>query len=285
MLPTGVPGQYSSYAPVRGVPGVVVGGVVDGGVVVGGVVVGGVVVGGVVVGGVVVGGVVVGGVVVGVVEVGGVVVGVVEVGGVVVGGVVVLAPVVVDVGSVSLPKRTVPMARSPTVSPMASTQSSPAATCAGVGGHGYSSASVAATPEVVQPGIVDVVVGEVVLSSTHVGAKPDTGGPVTPETIVCDPVKSPEVFLALEIVVRASAVQLTGMYCPKNEITGWLGSLLHCTMEAVAPGVNPVPVTVTTSPPASPLQMGSSTLVLSHDAPEAVTLSARVVPGVLTVDA
>lgn len=28
-LPTGVPAQYSSYAPVRGVPGVVVGGVDD----------------------------------------------------------------------------------------------------------------------------------------------------------------------------------------------------------------------------------------------------------------
>lgn len=41
MLPTGVPAQYSSYAPVRGVPGVVVVGVDD---VVGGEDVGGVVV-------------------------------------------------------------------------------------------------------------------------------------------------------------------------------------------------------------------------------------------------
>jgi hypothetical protein len=49
--------------------------------------------------------------------------------------VVVVAPVVV-VGRVSVPNRTVPMARSPAWSPMARTQVNPAACWAGVGGHG-----------------------------------------------------------------------------------------------------------------------------------------------------
>jgi hypothetical protein len=128
-----------------------------------------------------------------------------------------------------------------------------------------------------------VVVGEVSLSSMHVGEKPVTGGPVTPSTIVCVPVRSPEVFLELEIVVRARAVQLTGMYWFRNETTGWLGSLLHWTIEAVAPGVNPVPATVRTSPPARPVQMGSRTLELLHFTPDEVVERFRVVPGVLVV--
>jgi hypothetical protein len=70
-------------------------------------------------------------------------------------------------------------------------------------------------------------------------------------------------------------------------MTGWLGSLLHSTTDAVAPGVNPVPATVMTSPLTRPVQMGSKTLALLHvpvPGPP-VTERASVVPGVLTVDA
>jgi hypothetical protein len=62
-------------------------------------------------------------------------------------------------GRVSLPKRRAPTARSPRTSPTASTHITPAACWAGVGGQGNAAASVASTPEVVQPGIVVVVVG------------------------------------------------------------------------------------------------------------------------------
>jgi hypothetical protein len=60
---------------------------------------------------------------------------------------------------------------------------------------------------------------------------------------------------------------------------------LHSTIEAVAPGLKPVPATVMTSLPARPVQMGSKTLELLQVAPAAVVVSDRVVPGVLTVDA
>jgi hypothetical protein len=61
-------------------------------------------------------------------------------------------------GRVSEPNSSAPTARSPRMSPTAITQSSPAATCAAVGGHGKLAASVASTPDVVQPGMVVVVV-------------------------------------------------------------------------------------------------------------------------------
>jgi hypothetical protein len=81
--------------------------------------------------------------------------------------VVVVAPVVdvdpppvvavVDVGTVSVPKRTIPMARSPAASPMASTQVSTAASWVGVGGHGNRAASVFPLVLVVQPVMVEVL--------------------------------------------------------------------------------------------------------------------------------
>lgn len=68
-------------------------------------------------------------------------------------------------------------------------------------------------------------------------------------------------------------------------MTGWVGSLLHCSGEAVAPGENPVPEMFTTSPAARPVQIGSKGLELSQLAPAAVVERLRVVPGVLVVEA
>lgn len=60
-------------------------------------------------------------------------------------------------------------------------------------------------------------------------------------------------------------------------MTGWEGSELHWTIEASAPGENPVPDTLTVSPPARLLQMGMAGLVLLHVAPAPVVLRLRVV--------
>ena len=116
----------------------------------------------------------------------------------------VVAPGVV-VPPVDAPANTIaPTARSPLMSPMASTQVSPAACCAAVGGHGYLAASVAPSPEVVQLGMVVVVAG-VPLPVVHIGV-PAAGGPVVPDLTVNDPVKVP-VAVALRMAIF---VQLIG---------------------------------------------------------------------------
>ncbi len=128
--------------------------------------------------------------------------------------VVVVAPpvvVVVEVGRVSVPKRMIPTARSPLMSPIASTQVAPAACWAGVGGHGYSAASVAALPLVVQPVMTDVE-GTVWV---HVGVVPGTGGPVVPALRTWVPVRVPFVAPLLGTVTSARGVQLTGRSLPR----------------------------------------------------------------------
>lgn len=79
--------------------------------------------------------------------------------------------------------------------------------------------------------------------------------------------------------------QLTGTDWPRKTITGWVGSLLHCSMDAVAPGENPVPETFKTSPPARPEQLGADEFELLQLAPAAEVVRLRVVPGVLPVEA
>jgi intracellular sulfur oxidation DsrE/DsrF family protein len=88
---------------------------------------------------------------------------------VVVGAALVVVVVVDAEGRVSLPNKMVPAARWPLMSPMATTHVSPAACCAAVGGHGYAAASVVSFPEVVQLGMVEVVVGLAVELSVQVG--------------------------------------------------------------------------------------------------------------------
>jgi hypothetical protein len=180
---------------------------------------------------------------------------------------------VVDVGRVSVPKRTVPMARSPAWSPMASTHVSPAASCVGVGGHGYLAASVAALVVVEHPEIAEV------LGTTWVQVVgwPVIGGPTVPVVMVWVPASLPLLVPLLGIVTIASGEQLTGMSFPRKKITGCEGSELHCTIEARAPGEKPVPETLTTSPAASPEQMGADGLLSLHDAPAAVVVRDSVV--------
>jgi hypothetical protein len=109
----------------------------------------------------------------------------------------------------------------------------------------------------VHPGIV--VVDVPVVKVVHAGGKPAlfTGGPTVPVRRVFVPLRSPLLLPLLGIVTRLSEEQLTGTSLPRKTICGWAGSLLHSTMEAVAPGENPVPATVMTSPPARPLQTGA----------------------------
>ena len=131
-----------------------------------------------------------------------------------VGVVLLVVVVVVVVGNVSDPKRTVPMARSPSVSPMASTQVSPAASCAAVGGQGKLAASVSGFPDVVQPGMVTVTVvlfGAKVTQPMGASEVLSTGGPTCPVFIVCVPVRVPFFFPLDPIAVRLSVEQLTGM--------------------------------------------------------------------------
>jgi len=116
--------------------------------------------------------------------------------------------VVVEEGSVSVPNRTVPMARSPRMSPTATTQVSPAVICAAEGGHWYLAASVVSLPEVVQLGMVDVVVVLPVDVSTHVGVYGVAGGPVTPSTTVKGAGPNTPSF---EVALITTLVQLTGM--------------------------------------------------------------------------
>jgi len=59
-------------------------------------------------------------------------------------------------------------------------------------------------------------------------------------------------------------------------------SELHSTIEASAPGANPVPDTLMTSPAATPLQTGVVGLASLHVAPAAVVDSDSVVAVVLT---
>ena len=180
---------------------------------------------------------------------------------------VVVPPATVVVGSVSEPNRAMPTARSPAWSPMASTQVSPAACCAAVGGHGKFAASVAATPEVVHPLMTDVD-GTVWV---QVGV-PTVGGPVVPVATVLVPASTP----AAEMLVRASLVQLMGMSLPRKRIWGCVGSELHCSIEAREPAVKCAPLIVTTSPPASPEHTGAEGLVLLHVTPGAVEVSDSV---------
>ena len=74
-----------------------------------------------------------------------------------------------------------------------------------MGGQGNLAASVAPLPEVVQLGIVVVVVG-VPLPVVHTGV-PAAGGPVVPDFTVNDPVKVP----AFDVARTLMCVQLIGM--------------------------------------------------------------------------
>jgi hypothetical protein len=151
---------------------------------------------------------------------------------------------------------------------MASTQVTPAACWAGVGGHGNMAASVGPLPLVVQLAMVD----DVGTTWLQVVGWFLMGGPTVPVAMVCVPLRSP----VAGMVTSASVEQLSGMSLPRKKITGWLVSELHSTMEAKAPGEKPVPETLTTSPEASPEQMGADGLVLSHEAPAADVLNDRV---------
>ena len=264
MVPMGVPGQNSSYAPVNMTPGPdgvdVVVDCPDVVVVVAPVVV---VVSPVVV--VVVAPVVV---VVGasVVVVAPVVVVVAPVVVVVAPVVVVAAPVVVVVALagqlVSPVKQMIPIPLAPCSSPIASTQVTPAACCADVGGQGKLAASPAAVPVVVQPVIAEVL-GTVWV---HVGAPAVTGGPTVPDFTTFAPESVPVPLM----LVMAIAEQLTGTSFPRNNITDWLGSALHCSMDARLPLSNPAPLMVTESPPARPVHTGAVGTELLHVTPAAV---------------
>ena len=113
----------------------------------------------------------------------------------------------------------------------------------------------------------------------QVGMSPVPGGPIVPEPRVWVPERSPLSGPELGMVLSTSREQLTGMYWPRNKMTGWLGSLLHCAIEAMAPGENPVPLTVSTVPLAMPMQTGDLGSELLHDAPGAVDVRDRVTPG------
>jgi len=118
-----------------------------------------------------------------------------------------------------------------------------------------------------------------VLPSVQVGVSPVPGGPIVPEPRVSVSEKSPLFGPELGIVVSPSREQLTGMTWPRNKTTGWLGSLLHCALQAKAPGEKSVPVTVSTVPFAMPVQTGDPGVVLSQNAPGVVDVRERVTPG------
>ena len=121
---------------------------------------------------------------------------------------------------------------------------------------------------------VIVVEGDV---STHESGVAATGGPTVPCPSVCVPVSLPLLAPELGTVTMASCEQLTGISLSRKKMTGWAGSELHCTIEAKAPGANPVPETFTTCPPATPEQIGMAVLVLLQAvAPAAASLRARV---------
>jgi hypothetical protein len=132
---------------------------------------------------------------------------------------------------------------------------------------------VVAFPLVVQPAMVDDV-GTVWL---QVAGWLGVGGPTVPVFMMWVPLSLPLLGPVLGIVVMANGEQLTGMSLPRNKTTGWAVSALHCSMEARDPGENPVPDTLTTSPLASPEQMGAEGLLLSHEAPAAEVVRDSVV--------
>src|ERR1700691_1559705 len=111
---------------------------------------------------------------------------------------------------------------------------------------------------------------------------PEMGGPVIPPTRVLLPVRSPLDFPVEGMVTSESMVQLTGTSLAKKKITGCVASELHSTIEARAPGANPVPDTLMTSPAATPLHTGAVGLVSLHVAPAAVVASDNVVDDVDT---
>ena len=185
--------------------------------------------------------------------------------------VVVVAPAIVVVGWTSVPNRTVPTARSPAWSPMASTQKSPAACWAVVGGHGKFAASVLPLPDVVQPLMGPAGLVTLATVMVHVGV-PTAGGPVVPLTMVLVPAS----FFAVEMLVSASGVQLMGMSLPRKRIWDWVGSELHSSIEANEPAVKFAPLTLTTSPPAKPEHTGAVGLVSLHVTPAAVDVRLSV---------
>ena len=132
-------------------------------------------------------------------------------------------------------------------------------------------ASVVEVPDVVHPPTTDVVV-PMAVQLGFATALPN-GGPVVPWTIVLVPDRLPDAAMS----VIASGVQLTGMLFIKKNTCDCAGSSLHSSMEASAPALNPVPVTATTSPPASPLHTGAAGLVLVQVTPAEVLVSLRVV--------
>jgi hypothetical protein len=111
----------------------------------------------------------------------------------------------------------------PAVVPKAMTHTTPAASCAGVGGHGYLAASVA-------PGFPALSVWFA------------TGGP----TVVCAGppmiVKLPDTVPEAGTKARCTGEQPTGMLLPWKRIVGALGSPLHSMIEPSAPTVMPVAV-------------------------------------------
>src|ERR1700681_264101 len=103
------------------------------------------------------------------------------------------------------------------------------------------------------------------------------GGPTVPPVSTWVPESLPLLAPVLGIVTMARGEQLTGMSLPRKKITGWEGSELHCTIEASAPGENPVPETFIVMPPARLLQMGMEGFVLLQTAPAPVVVRWRVV--------
>ena len=76
---------------------------------------------------------------------------------------------------------------------------------------------------------------------------------MVPVRVVKVPARFPVFGPELGIVVGESDEQLTGY----GASTGWVATLLHSTIEAVAPGVNPPPITWTRSPRGQPAADGS----------------------------
>ena len=154
---------------------------------------------------------------------------------------------------------------------MASTQSTPAATCAAVGGHGKFAASVLPLPDVVHPLMGPAGLVTLATVIVHVGV-PTAGGPVVPDTTVFIPASFP----AEVMLVRARAVQLTGMSLPRKRIWDWAGSALHSSIEANEPAVKFAPLTLTMSPPARPEHTGAVGLESLHVTPAAVEVRLSV---------
>jgi hypothetical protein len=147
-------------------------------------------------------------------------------------GAVVVVPAPGQPGRVSVPYKAIPMERSPRMSPMAMTHRSPAASWAGVGGHGNAAAAAwALPPKLLQFGMT------VPSSIVHCGPPPgggpvglSVGGPRVPFFIVM--LTGPNVPV-LDVGFVMMAEQLTGTLLPAKIICGCDESLLHSSWDAV----------------------------------------------------